>query len=292
MKIDRKEVGVAGTVRMDFTADGVLTDPTPDAATVAFTRESDGTTIGPVDCYDEGEGRFSHTLSPTDTATLDNLTAVWTVTYGGYANTFVSRVEIVGGFLFNLYQARQLDGLNRPDPTKPSGWYYEPHQLEDARTLAETTLEDPCNRAFVPRFATDTINGTGTSELMLRPEIRSIRSVTVDGTAYTSGQLAGLAVNPSGLVTNTLSRFPVGASNIVVKYEYGASYPPPRVGNVALLIARANLVNGPIDERTSTFATTDGGTYSLIVPGQGGSWVGLPEADAVIDQYTLRPIAA
>jgi hypothetical protein len=54
-------------------------------------------------------------------------------------------------------------------------------------------------------------------------------------------------------------------------------------------LARSWLVSGPVDDRASTFnAGADGGTYSLVVPGRGGSYFGLPEVDATVQEYNLR----
>lgn len=288
--MDRVHQGLAVTIYADFTRDGTPENPTPDTATVTITRQSTGTVLytdaAAID-VDDPAGRFGYTLTPSDTALLDTLTADWTVTFDSFVQTATTTVEVVGGFLFTVGQARQLEPLN--NETR-----YPTSKILEARTLAEQTIEDACGRAFVPRYRQETLHGTGTSDLLLTmPDLRAIRSVstTTSGvaTAYTSDELALLAVNPTGLLYNTGATWTAGVGNITVGYEHGLAMPPARVSQAALILARSWLVKGPVDDRALGQATAGGDfSFGLATPGRNGSWVGLPEVDAVIDQYSLR----
>jgi hypothetical protein len=150
------------------------------------------------------------------------------------------------------------------------------------RTTVEQAIEEEYGTALVPRYTRETVSGTGYSDatLTLRGPIRAIRDVVVAGTALTAGQLAVLAFEDAWLSGYT---WPLGAGNVTVGYEYGLSYPPPRVRQAAVLLARSWLVRGPVDDRALGAASPDGGfSFGLATPGRGGSLFGLPELDAVV----------
>lgn len=283
--MERIPQGRSATLTMTFEQDGTATDPEPDLATVTITR-ADGTALVPQGLVDDqGEGIAMITLTPEETADLDILQVDWFSTFGNKLQEFTTYTEIVGGFMFSLSQARQVEPLDRVDR-------YTTQQILAVRSLVESTLEQATGRAFVPRFTVETLNGTGTSNLFLsKPDVRRIRSVTADGTAYTVGQISELGFNPSGLLTLASGYWPAGTGNVTVMYEHGMAFTPPRVTQAALRLARSWLVSGPIDDRTSTFSTVEGGTYSLTIPGPDGT-TGLPEVDAVISQYSMRTLVA
>jgi hypothetical protein len=271
-----------GTLSQQWYEDGVAVDA--GTVTVGITR-ADGTVLVAALTGTSGTGASPRTfsLTTTHTALLDRLKVTWTSSAKG---TQVSYVEVVGGFLFTINQARALSPLSNTTT-------YPTARIAEARILVEQTIEDACGRAFVPRYTLETLNGTGTSTLMLKwPDVRSVRSVTVTtsgvGTAYTAPELALLAFSPSGAVTSS-GLWPYGASNITVGYEHGTEFTPARVTQAALMLARAWLVTGPVDNRALGVAAPDGGfSFGLATPGRNGSWVGIPEVDAVIDQYNLR----
>lgn len=279
--MDRIHQGRSATLAHTFYTDGTATNPTPDSATVVITRQSDGTTLSGLSVTDTGTGTVSVTLTPAQTALLDTLEVTYTATFGGQPQTFTDTVEVAGGFLFNLSDLIAV---------KPSNLTWTTAQMLQMRTLVEETIEDLCERAFVPRYRQEVVNGDGTASLMLaRPDIRTIRSITADGTAYTSGQLATVAFSPSGILTDTGASFTSGFQNVTVGYEHGLSHAPARVRQAALLLARSLLVKGPVDDRALGQATAGGEfSFGLATPGRGGSWVGIPEVDAAIDMYSLR----
>jgi hypothetical protein len=57
-------------------------------------------------------GEYRYKLTPTaGTGTLDTLTVVWAGLLNGDPETVTTRVEIVGGFVFTIAEARALSGL-------------------------------------------------------------------------------------------------------------------------------------------------------------------------------------
>jgi hypothetical protein len=100
------------------------------------------------------------------------------------------------------------------------------------------------------------------------------------------------AIVPSGPgVIYTANGWTRGFGNYSISYEHGYSEPPARIRQAALLWAKSVLVKGPIDDRTTSFSN-DEGTFSLATPGMRGSWTGIPEVDATIQQYSLTAAVA
>lgn len=270
--------GLSATLTHTFYSDGVATDPSPATATVTITRD-DGTAVVTAQAATRiGAGVFTYTLTPADTALLDILTVAWTATFGGQSQVFEDIVEVAGGVLFTLAQARALSPLG-------STTAYPTATIVEARTMVETALEDACGVAFVPRYRREVIAGSGSATMMLAPKLRAIRSVTVDGVAVSAGTLTGIRVLPSGLAYNPAG-WTWGVANLDVAYEHGHDFPPPRVSQAALLWCKNFLVKGPIDDRMTSMSSEDG-TFAISVPGMRGAMVGIPEVDAVIQQYSL-----
>jgi hypothetical protein len=284
-EVERILQNTPGTLSQQWYEDGTAVDP--GTVTVGVTA-ADGSVVVSPGTGTSGTGTSPRTVSltTTHTARLDTLTVTWTSSAKG---TQVSYVEVVGGFLFTLNDLIAL---------KPSNLTWTTAKLTATRILVEQTIEDACGRAFVPRYTLETLSGTGTTDLMLKwPDLRSIRSVTVTtsgvGAAYTEAELALVAINTSGRVYNTGQVWALGAGNISVGYEHGPAFPPARVTQAALTLARAWLVKGPVDDRALGVAAPDGGFgYGLAVPGRNGAWTGVPEVDAVIDQYNMRAMVA
>jgi hypothetical protein len=283
-ELERILQNTPGSVSKQWYEDGTAVDP--GTVTVDVTRADGSAVITDGAVSGTGTGARTLALTTAHTGLLDRLTLSWVSTDKG---TQVSYVEVVGGFLFTLNDLIAL---------KPSNLTWTTAKLTATRILVEQTIEDACGRAFVPRYTLETLSGTGTTDLMLKwPDLRSIRSVTVTtsgvGAAYTEAELALVAINTSGRVYNTGQVWALGAGNISVGYEHGPAFPPARVTQAALTLARAWLVKGPVDDRALGVAAPDGGFgYGLAVPGRNGAWTGVPEVDAVIDQYNMRAMVA
>lgn len=275
--LERIQQSTPGTLSQQWYEDGVAADPS--GVTIGIVR-ADGTTLVAAGTATSGTAAAARTynLTTTHTALLDRLTVTWTSSTKG---TVVSYVEVVGGFLFTIAEARAFGLALATYPTA---------DVIVMRTTVEQEIEKACGCAFVPRYAHETLNGTGSSSILLRPLISSVRSASVDGTAFTAGDLTGLSIGLTGTVYSASRTWTCGSSNVVVGYEHGYGDTPHGIKRAALILAKSWLVGqrSPIDDRAITFSTNDAGSYSLAVPGRNGSYVGIPEVDATLDRYSLQ----
>lgn len=272
--------GTSATITKSFYSGSTLVDPDVVAVTVL---DSEGATVTTGTAGGTGVAERTFTLLAAYTALLDSLTVRWTSPTLG---TLTSTVEVVGGFLFSVVEARTMRPLDNTTA-------YTDADIQAMRTTVEDALEKACGYAFVPRYDSATLNG-GDSLLRLRPYLRNIRwaSTTTAGvtTPLTADALSVLQVSEAGFV----SGYPwtVGYGNVRVGYEHGMDRPPERIRQAALLLAKVWLVSGPVDDRATSFSSAEtGATYSMMVPGRGGSITGVPECDAAIAQYRLPSVA-
>lgn len=277
--------GLSATLSYTFYSDGTATNPSPDATTVTITRD-DGTAIVTGAAATEGAtaGVVTYTLTPAQTATLDILTVAWTATFGGQAQTFTDIVEVAGGVLFTIAQARAVSPLNDTST-------YTTARIVEARTMVETALEDACGVAFVPRYKRQFVSGNGRSTVILPPRTTAIRSVTLDGAVVSQGYVDTMRLLPTGEVYYP-SWWSQGYANYEIAFEHGYDYPPPRVTHAALKLAKRYLVDSPVSDRATTLTTEDGTTQFLVTAGVRQAVFDIPEANAVVDQYSLNVTVA
>lgn len=285
------------------TAAAVLThvfevDETPTDAAGAVTvtvTGPDGTQVTTGDATKAAEGTYTFALDGQQDLTV--LSVAWSGTIAGADVVQTDEVEVVGGFFFGLREGRASDS-SLSDTTK-----YPTASLITARLETEEEAEEICDRAFVPRYARVTLNGTGETDLILThpdPErsvahVRRIRSVSMAARAdetftdFSAAELAALKVGDDGTLRRLDgNRFTAGWGNVVVEYEYGLDGPPVELMRAAMIRfrSRLQLANSQIPDRASSFTSADGGTYRLTMP---GAWsTGLPEVDAVYSRYSRR----
>lgn len=280
MSLQRIMRANSATLTHTFYVDGVATNPAPDSATVTITRDDGTAVVTAQPTTDTGTGTVSYTVTPTQTANLDIWLVAWTATFGGQSQVFTDTVEIVGGFLFTIAQARAVKPLDNATA-------YPLAAIVETRTLVEQALEDACGVAFVPRYTREVFDGAGMSTLLAhRPLVTALRAVALDGAAVSTTDLATIHGNVNGRLYYPATWI-TGYGNYSVAYEHGYDRPPLRITQAALLLAKNWLVKGPIDDRTTAFSTEDG-TYSLSTPGVRGSNTGIPEVDAAIMEYSMR----
>lgn len=275
-ELERILQNTAGTISQQWYEDGVAVDP--GTVTVTITRADGTPVVTAAATTGTGTGARSYAVSTAQTAQLDRLTLTWASTSKG---TLTGYLEVVGGFLFSLADMRALEPLN--NTTK-----YPTATLIATRTLAEQAFEDVAGVAFVPRYTRETVQGgySHTDLLLSWQRVTAVRSVSIDGVAM---DLSNVQVRPDGRLNLYLgwtayTVFPF-INAVTVGYEHGYPVTPARVARAVLLLARSWLMSGPIDDRASTFTSVDGGTYSLVTPGRGGSVFGIPEVDATVQQY-------
>lgn len=266
------------TLTHTFFVDGVATAPTGTLQAVV-TRAADGTAVaGSPFTFTVAGTLCSFTLAPQ--ASLDLLTVDWTGTIGGATVTGRDYLEVVGGFLFDLPTAVARYNLAA----------YTFAQLAAERTDVEQECERICRRAFVPRFAWETHNGSGTPQLgVLWPYVRKVRAVRVGGVAWSAGDVAALGFADHGVLTRPGGAlWPAGAGNVVVEYEHGSDLPPGEVGDAAMTRLRSRLAapKSGIPDRAQSYTVADGGVYRLSMPGAEAT--GIPDVDAVYQRWGRR----
>jgi hypothetical protein len=267
MNMQRVRIGSTSDITLVLLdASGNPPSPLPDAVTVTITR-ADGTDVAvDANATSLGNAVFSYSLAPPVTSILDNLTVVWTNSSVG---SFTQTVEVVGGFLFNIAELRAFAGDAFANTTT-----YPDDELVKVRTDVEVTLERHLGFALIPRFAVQTVPAR---YVRLQPYVRVIRWITSAGATV---DVSALEYSQSGYVAGTYS-WPT-----VVAYEHGLDVDSDitrRMQRPGLMLAKAMLQESPVDDRASTFSSVDGGTYSLVVPGRGGSITGVPDVDVAIE---------
>lgn len=248
----------------------------PGTVTLTLTREN-GTVIAMGQATTgTGATARSFTLTTTHTASLDLLRLDWVSATKGTLTTFV---EIVGGFLFSLTEARNVKPLDNTST-------YTTAKLIAGRTLAEAALEDACGLSFVPRYFREKVDGLGVGDVLLtRPRPLTITAATVDGTAVSD--LTTLELYRDGRVYNP-NGWAEGRRNVVLTGTAGYQFPPPRVGRACLLLAKRFLVDSPLNDRTTVFNHGDGSSEFFVTAGVRDAVFDVPEANAIVQDYGVR----
>lgn len=275
--------GVAGVLEWRNTdAEGEPVAPAG-AITIGVTRANGSTLVaaGTATTAVTGEtGLYRYSLTAAQTATIDRLTVTWTD--AGDLSAHTTTVDIIGGHLFTLPEARESD----PE----IGDRYDTAQLVDARADVTEEVEWICDRAFTRRYRRITVDGSGERELWLPDnDLRSIRAVSIDGTALTADELAELEVAEDHAV-----RMPAGdvwewgTANIVIGYEYGLDRPYRHLKRAVLRRLRHHLhsAKSGVPDRATRFSMGDGGTFELDTATRFRT--GIPDVDAVYGRYSKR----
>lgn len=290
--------GAPSQLEHTFVVGDELTDSTEDVTVAATDLLGDEVGSGDATSGGADTGRYLFTLSAV--AAVTRLAVAWTGTIAGAEVTETDYVDVVGGRLFSLPQARASDSTLVAAKVSTD-------VLAAARDAVEEAVERITDRAWTPSYARVTLDGSGTGELTLTHplpdraarDIRAIRSATVaprvDGTpvALTADQLGALAVSVDGTVRRTDGlTWTEGYRNVVVEYEYGLDAAPAELVAAALIHLRA-LIHRPksgIPDRAESFTASDGSTYRLTLPGPYST--GIPSVDAVYHGYSMRPIGS
>lgn len=269
----------AVTVSHTFTVDETSMDAA--GAVTATVKRLDGTAVASGEATHGSTGVYTFALPASPL--LDTWTLDWAGTIAGAAVVVRDYVEIVGGFLFSVPDARV-------DMSIPSSGAAAVSTAKAAakRVEVEQTCEKICRRAWVPRFHRFLLNGSGGSSLVV-PDlyVRAVRAVSVADAfgqplvPLDAGSLAAVAALDEGvLFRDDCAIWPAGHRNVLVEYEYGADMPPEEVASNAELHWRS-ILNRPksgVPDRAQSFTTVDGGVYRLTMPGADST--GIPDVDA------------
>ncbi len=267
------QVVLSHTFRVDETA----TDAT---GTVAATlKRLDGTTVHTGNATSAGAGTGTYNYTPPPQAQLNALTLDWSGTVAGNAVVERDIVEVVGGFLFDLAEARAK-------PPALDATRYPTAMLKAGRIEVEIECERICRVAWVPRYKRVAIDtGWRYTDRLLTPDtqLRALRSVTVNGTTWTVDQVNAVTVSESGVLTLPACQpWPV-RSRIILEYEHGFDFPPVDVGTAGMvrLRSRLGLFDTSVPYRAISFTSGEGGTYRLSTPSKDRT--GIPEVDAAYE---------
>lgn len=284
--------GTQGELRVSFYVDGVLTDAAA-GVTVSVTR-LDGTALVTAQAATSvATGIYKYVLTPVQTATLDLLTAVWSGSFEGAAQTVTTYHEVVGGHLFSLDDARRWDNGAMASTTA-----YSADAVARARDRITEEFEEIVGYPLFPRIGEAIVDGDDKYTLGL-PAIfvRSVRSIetrasgAVAWVAYTVDELADVFAYEDGrILRETLGVFTAGRRNVRVRYEYGMDRPPAGAKEAALTVLRSSLVPSNLTDR-AWLMSDDTGTYRLSTPDGVHRWYGIPSVDSFLERHKAHALA-
>lgn len=249
--------------------------PTDAGGSVAVTvKRLDGTVVSSGTAAHPGSPGV-YTYAVPGQPAVDIITVDWSGVVAGATVTSRDYVEIVGGFLFGLAEARAMPPVL--DPTR-----FPVATLSAHRIAVEQECERICGRAFVPRFRREKVRIINGTAMPSEVDVRAIRSVTLAGAPYAGWYWP----DRRGPLTN-IPQTRVDDYNAFIEYEYGMDYPPEEIRQAAMLRLRTRLTTGDtgIPSRAVSFSVTDGGVYRLATPGE--KRTGVPEVDAAYSRYAL-----
>lgn len=134
---------------------------------------------------------------------------------------------------------------------------YDIDKILSARAVIQDELESAVRFALVPTAVSETRTAAaGWSGLQLRPYIRRIFAVTIDGTALIEAELEQLHY-----ADGILYGYPWNGRQVTVYYEHGLAMPSPSCKRAALALLADYLgvsQSGSIDPRAESIVTVDG----------------------------------
>lgn len=169
---------------------------------------------------------------------------------------------------------------------------YPDQLVETCRDAVEALIESVTGASYNPRAVTETLSGTGSFAILLsRPDVVSVTSASVGGTALAGADLTGLTFAAGVLKRPVGSVWDFGYDNVVVTYQAGAAAPPADLKLAAMEATRDRVMqlqerSGKVSDR-ATAITNEFGNYSLSTADKDHP-TGLPQADAVIMRYARK----
>lgn len=265
------------TLTQEVRVDEVLTDSVSPLE-VVVTRVADGAAVESGTSTRASQGTYTYALDGSDD--LDLLRVAWTGTVAGEPVTFVTLVEIVGGFIFQTSTARARY-RELADTTK-----YPASRLAELRTEIEVEFEGICGQAFVPRYGYHSTVGRGTPFLSVPDTLlTAVRSVTVAGVTLDPSTVAGLRLTARGDIVRPYGAIWPNDVPVVVEYEHGRPVCPPPITTAAMLRIRSLINPGAsgVPDRAETIVTPEGASFRLSMPGADST--GIPDVDGALAKY-------
>lgn len=248
----------------------------PAEAVTVGVAASDGSAIVAAGTATDGEGSEPRTvtLTPAQTAVIDQLVVTWTSDDVAVATTVV---DVIGRPLLTRaeYEEREERGSGIA-----TGKFLRARREVDDKFRAEM------ERSWVPRFDVVDVDYHGKGLCLLPfPELREVRWASLlatDGTTETL-DVTGIPSDPAGLV-----RVPTSVSwtcgRVRIGFVHGADRPPHDVLGAAARYLRdvVSVDKSQIPARATSWADGQGGTTQLATPGLGPFITGIPEVDQVL----------
>lgn len=164
--------------------------------------------------------------------------------------------------------------------------------LAEAREWFETLFEDYTGMAFVPRLATERLDGRCRTLMLKHWPVRSVTAVrsfttATASTGFTADELADLKIDPTGEITRY--SFGYWPADVEMDYVHGQAAPPADVKREALVAIQERLMEDksgrPADRTYGT--ATDGVFVRSILPGKDKPF-GLSSVDEVANRYRSK----
>lgn len=265
-------------------ADGETPTDTASTPTCTVTR-ANGTALTAASVTATSEdGVYTAAITTSHTSQLDRLTITWSGTAGSLAQVYTQELEVAGGWYVTIPEVRATRDLS--DEAR-----YPVADVRSTRDRFEKIAEEHCGQAFVPRYHSETLRGNNRSNLILKyPNLISILSVTVDGTAMTVGDYE--LDEALGLVRTDGSWFPCPSGsgrNVTVEYTHGMTVCPVDVKEECLTFLRSKLTHvvAGIPNAQMTEAI-DGGRQMTFASQGAEAPTGIPSVDEVLNRRNVR----
>lgn len=239
---------------------------TPEDVTVTVTR------VGAVEPVSEGPATAAGTVYTYPAGLLPE--GVYTVRFSSSEAVDTLTVEVVAGFLFTIPEVRNSDD-------DLSATRYPAEKVRRAREVVEVEFQRIIGRSFTGRTLYVAASDLGTLGDLL--PVRDVRSLVALGTPGGPVPVTVERLGPFGFVPE----LPAGTTG--VELSYGFTEVPDDIKRVGLIRVRWVLTEdrSAIPDRATSYQPSDGGTYTLATAGRAGFHTGIPDVDAVLDDYAF-----
>jgi hypothetical protein len=226
-----------------------------DGAVTVTVVDAGGRSVATGNATSVGAGSYTFAIDPQPE--VAELSITWAGSWGGSAQSIASQVEIVGGYLFTLAQARAYDAELANTTKHPDA------EIRERRAGITDFFEQFCGISFVPRYARDVLDGDCDLWLTHWP-VTKLLAASIDGVALTGGELAVATVYPHGRLYRSAGWWTTNPRQAVVEYEHGMAAVPWDIHQAALVYLRYTLTPSNLSERTMS-VSNELGTVRLAV---------------------------
>lgn len=250
--------------------DGPLTLDAPPSVTV---KDADGA----VTASGTASGTAgAYSLSIPAQSRLGRRTVTVSGLLSGVAVSASYPLEVVGGFLYSIPQLRGFDAALDVDR-------YSDVDVKRVRAYVDDEFRMITNRAFTRRATVETVPLFSGRFYLENFDPSRVVAATVDGTAVDASTIT-LETSGEGYYSGGCD------GSLTIEYEYGFETVPEDVRRAAMLRGRTVLYDrdSGIPDRATSF-NVDGAQFSLATAGRAGYETGVPEVDAILARYRIKP---